>query len=137
MLNLLRRPALLPGKAPRRVIVSRRLSSTCLPRVLSLPHLPRPASLLAGRDDLAMCVGSVCDYDDRVDVMRRSCGGWLIGSLTPRLSIAPLLDTDGGEGSGCRRCLLLSDFFCDARILWIALSAVAGAASPWYIVIVS
>lgn len=102
MLNLLRRPALLPGKAPRRVIVSRRLSSTCLPRVLSLPHLPRPASLLAGRDDLAMCVGSVCDYGWRANVVPMSCdcGCLLLGSLTPRLPIAPLLDTDGGEGSG-------------------------------------
>lgn len=37
-------------------------------------------------------------------------------------------------------CLFLrhrSDFSCDARFLWIAFVAVAGAALPWYIVIVS
>lgn len=95
-----------------------------------------------------MGVGSICDYGCHADVMRMSCGGWLIGSLAPRLPIAPLLDTNGGEGSGCRRCLLLSGFYrlplslacgadgadllacsyavgrfrsavCDARILWI------------------
>lgn len=84
-----------------------------------------------------------------------------------RPSIAPLLDTDGGEGLLFgRRCLLLSDFYrlplslacgadeadllacsyavgrfrpamCGARILWIAFATVAGTASPWYIVIVS
>ena len=47
------------------------------------------------------------------------------------------LDTGGGEGSGYRRCLLLSGFSCDARILWIAFLTVAGAASPWYINVVS
>lgn len=31
--------------------------------------------------------------------MRRSFGCGFLGSLTPRLSIAPTIDTDGGEGS--------------------------------------
>lgn len=43
---------------------------------------------------------AACDYDGRADVMRMSCGGWLIGSLAPRLPIAPPIDTDGGEGNG-------------------------------------
>ena len=77
-----------------------------------------------------MCVGSVCDYGWRADVMRRSCGGWLIGSLTPRLSIAPLLDTDGGEGSGASSLLAFFGFLLLRADFVNCVIAVAMAASP-------
>lgn len=121
-------------------------------------------SLLVGRDGSAMGVGSGCDYGGRADVVRMSFGCLLLGSLALRLPIAPLPRHGwrGGErvpsllasfgflpsaalvsvrvGWAWSACLFLrhrSDFSCDARFLWIAFSTVAGAASPWYIVIVS
>lgn len=42
---------------------------------------------------------AACDYDSRADVMRMSCGGWLIGSLAPRLPITPL-HRHGWRGGG-------------------------------------
>ena len=104
------------------------------------------------------------------DVMRMSCGCRAAACSSVRFalrpSIAPLLDTDGGEGSGAASllasfgflpsaalvsvwdgggCLLACSYavgrfrpaVCGARILWIAFATVAVAASPWYIVIVS
>ena len=95
-------PPSYPVRLPRRAVILSPIAPlpACLPRVLSLPHLPRPASLLVWRDGLAIGVGSVCVYCGHAGVVCMSYGGWLIGSLTPRPSIAPLLDTDGGEGNG-------------------------------------
>lgn len=100
-------------------------------------------------------------------VVRMPCGCRVAACSSvrsaPRPPIAPSCDTDGGEGNGASSLLLRSDFYhlllslaaeadllacsyavgrfrpavCGARILWIAFVAVAGAASPWYIVNVS
>lgn len=101
------------------------------------------------------------------NVVRRSFGCGFLGSLCFPSAYRPVLRHGwrGGERRS-RRCLLLSDFYrlllslacgsdelgllacsyavgrfrpavCCARILWIAFVAVAGAASPWYIVLVS
>lgn len=57
------------------------------------------ASLLVGRDGLAICVGSVCDCSGHADVVRMSCGCraaagcLLLGSLASRLPLAPLPPT--------------------------------------------
>lgn len=52
--------------------------AACLCLLVSCPLAPlssRPASLLVGRDGLAMGVGSACDYGCRADVMLMPCGG--------------------------------------------------------------
>lgn len=141
LLNLPRCPAVPPSGSVRRLAVPssfRQLSiaplPACLSRVLlssARPLSSRLSTRWAGRfgDErrlLAIAMAMLMSSD----AMRRSFGCVFLGSLTPRLSIAPYYDTDGGEGSWCRRCLLLSDFSCDARILWIAFVAVAMAASP-------
>lgn len=95
-----------------------------------------------------------------------SFGCVFLGSLAPRLPLAPSCDTGGVEGSGGSCCLLLSVSYrlplslaceagwaglmlvpmsvgrfrpavCDARFLWIAFLTVAMAASPCYLCIVS
>lgn len=99
-----------------------------LPHVLILLNLLcRPAPLVVGRNGLAIGVGSVCDYGWRANVVPMSCdcGCLLLGSLTPRLPIAPLLDTDGGEGSGAIDVIVACFFrispamrdFCGSRSL--------------------
>lgn len=61
-----------------------RMFSSCLTYSVVLPLLSSGETLGDVRASAA------CDYDGRADVMRRSCGGWLIGSLAPRPPTAPL-----------------------------------------------
>lgn len=143
----------------------RRLPRCLLACLVSSCHLARFASLLAsllvGRDGSAMGVGSVCDYGGRADAVRISCGCLLFGSPCSPSAYRPasrhgwrggerrssLLASFGflpstalvscWDWSACLSLCRRSDFSCDARILWIAFLTVAGAASQWYIVIVS
>lgn len=113
LLNLLRRPVFLLGEASRRVIhppVACRLLVCLMPSC----SLTRLASLLVGRDAwrYASALFAIADF------VLMSCGCHaadclFLGSLTSRLCQSPRsLDTVGGEGSWCRRCLFLSDFCC-------------------------
>lgn len=85
------------------------VTSCSLARPASLP-----ASLLVGRDAwrYASALFAIADF------VLMSCGCHaadclFLGSLTSRLCQSPRsLDTVGGEGSWCRRCLFLSDFCC-------------------------
>ena len=111
--NLSRRSALRSGEAARRVIHP---SIACLLLACLVPScsLARPASLLVSllvvRDGFAMRC-HLCLRLRRACGCRAAAGCLLLGSLASRLPIAPLLGTVDGEGIGCRRCLLLSDFY--------------------------
>lgn len=108
-LSCLTCPVLLLGEASRRAVVLSSIASlpACLPRVLS-PLFP---PLCSSGGTTWRWASAACDCNGRSDAMRMSCGCVFLGSLTPRLSIAPPLDTDGGEGSDGSHCLLLSDFY--------------------------
>lgn len=81
-----------------------RLPSACLPRSVSF-SFARSASLLVGRDGLAMGVGSVCDYGGRADVVRL---------LAPRFACVPFSSRPApstrvaGRGTAVRLSLLTS-----------------------------
>ena len=110
LLNLSRRPVLLPGEAARRVVLLLSIVPlpACLPRAILSSVRPlsfRFSTCRAGR--LAMCVRQLLVI---TDVMRMSFGCVFLGSITPRLSIAPPLDTDGGEGSEAASLLAFFGF---------------------------
>lgn len=133
LLNLSRRPALLPGKDPRRVIVSRRLSSTCLPRVLS-PFFcpPRLSTRLAGRfgDErrlLAIAMAMLMSSD----AMRISLGCVLLGSLCFPSAYRPASSTRmAGRGTSEPSLLASFGFLLRCADFVDRVIAVAMAASP-------
>ena len=142
-------PIVPPAYSVRRPVVSSsfRRSLFLLACLVSSCSLARPASLpaslLVGRDAwryasalFAITAVMRMSCGCRADVVRRLAACSSVRLRPVRLSPRSL-DTVGGEGSGCRLCLLLSDFYCGARFLWIASVVVAGAASPWYINVVS
>ena len=162
MFNLICRPVLLPGEASRRAFVRRSLPSY-LPRVLSLFHLPVPPLYPLGGTAWRWA-SAACDCDGHAAVVRLRVPRFAYAP--PILPIAPL-HRHGWRGGERMASLLASFGFlpsaafvsvwdsggcllacsyavgrfrsavCCARILWIAFVAVAGAALPWYIVIVS
>lgn len=113
LLNLLRRPALLLGEASRRAIRSPSPPSACLPRALS-PLFP-PLCSSGGTAWRWACVGCLrlrMSYGCHTDVVLMSCGYGSAVRLRPAC-LSPRFSTRvaGRGATGCRRCLLLSDFY--------------------------
>lgn len=159
MLNMFRRPALLFGEAPRRVIhppCCRPCLLASCHLVLFLPVSPRCSPFYSSGGTTWRWASALVAI---ADVMRMSCGGWLIGSPCVPSAYRPASST---RTAGSRAGVAVACFFristvcrsrhpaagwadllacsyvggrsrpavCCARILWIASVAVAMAASP-------